>query len=72
MLIKMQKKIAENITADDLLPLKQQEVDLIYLLRHVYRYGSVEILVRDGVPNDIMRTVERTRLGQLSTNVFDE
>lgn len=51
------------INQDDILPLKQQEIDLIYLLRNKYRFGSVEIVMRDGVPNDLLKTVQRTRLG---------
>ncbi len=43
--------------------LKQQEVDLINLMRTKYRYGTIEIVVRDGVPQDVLKTIERTRLG---------
>lgn len=65
------KKPTDNITKEDILPLRQQEVDLIYLLRHVYPYGDVEIIMRDGIPSDIKRTVRRVRLGQLSTGDID-
>lgn len=67
----MKNLITDTITAEDILPLKHQEMDLIYALRHKYRYGSVEIIVRDGVPQDLIRTVERVRLGNLSTSEVD-
>lgn len=64
-------KIPENIKEYDVLPLRQQELDLIYLLRKRYRFGNVEIVMRDGVPVDVIKTIERTRLGDLSTDEFD-
>jgi len=67
----MSKHIPENIKAEDLEPFAQQEIDLIFILRNKYQYGSVEIVMRDGLPNDILRTVERTRLGNLSPTDFD-
>ena len=67
----MKKRIPENVSADSVLPLKQQEADLIYLFRNVYRFGTVEVVVRDGVPCDIIKTIERTRLGSLSTDEVD-
>jgi hypothetical protein len=45
--------------------LKPQEIDLINLIRTKYRFGTIEILVRDGIPQDILKTVERTRLGEI-------
>lgn len=32
-------------------------------MRTKYRFGTIEIVVRDGVPQDVLKTVERTRLG---------
>ena len=52
-----------QITQEQVLPLKQQEIDLIIEIRTKYRFGEVTILTRDGVPQDILKTVERTRLG---------
>jgi len=52
----------ELIQLEEIQPLKQQEIELIYILRNKYRYGSVEVVMRDGVPVDLLRTVERTRL----------
>lgn len=63
----MNNNIPQNIKDTDILPLKPQEIDLIWLLRNKYRFGSVEIVMRDGLPNDLLKTVERTRLGNLST-----
>jgi hypothetical protein len=51
--------------------LKPQEIDLILLIRQVYRYGEVTILTRNGVPEDVIKTVMRVRLGNLSTNEID-
>lgn len=47
---------------EDLLPFKPQELDLLRLIRTKYRFGSIEIVVKDGVPLDILRTIERERL----------
>lgn len=68
----MGNKINQNIKAEDLLPLKEQEINLLYILRNKYQQGSVEIIVRDGVPYDILRTVERVRLTGLSTDRLDQ
>lgn len=65
-------KVIQNIPEAAILPLKQHEIDLIYMLRYKYPYGSVEILMRDGVPFDVLRTVQRVRLGMLSTEEVDK
>jgi hypothetical protein len=46
----------------EILPLRPQEIDLIKLIREKYRFGTIEVVCKDGVPIDILRTVERTRL----------
>lgn len=52
----------------ELLPLHQNEIDLILMIRHEYRFGKIEIDCRDGLPQDILKTIQRTRLGtDLST-----
>lgn len=61
-----------QLNLESLLPLKQQEIDLLHLLRKKYPYGNVEILMRDGVPVDVLRTVNRVRLGHLSTEDLDK
>lgn len=48
--------------------LKPQEIELILLIRTKYRFGSIEIVTRDGLPVDILRTVERTRMGSGSSH----
>ncbi len=68
----MGNKINQNIKLEDLLPLKEQEINLLYILRNKYQQGSVEIIVRDGIPYDILRTVERVRLTGLSTERLDQ
>lgn len=65
-------QLLQQISQEEILPLRQQEIDLIFAIRKKYRYGSVEIIVRDGIPVDLIRTVERVRLGELSTTEFDE
>ena len=68
----MTTKITESKKIEDVLPLKQNEIDLIHIIRHVYRYGKILIEVRDGIPGDIIITQKRIRLGNLSTDDFDE
>ena len=68
----MGNKINQNIKIEDLLPLREQEINLLYILRNKYQQGSVEIIVRDGIPYDILRTVERVRLTGLSTDRLDQ
>lgn len=67
-----QKILKEQIQMEDLrLPLKQQEIDLLYVLQNKYRYGNVEIVMRDGLPVDLLKTIVRVRLGELSPNDVD-
>lgn len=60
-----------NLTIKDLGEIKPQELELLYWIRNVYRYGEVTILTRDGLPQDIVKTVTRVRLGHLSTEEID-
>lgn len=46
----------------DLGEIHPQEIELLWLIRNKYRFGSIEIQVRDGVPQDIIQTVRRERL----------
>lgn len=55
----------KKITSEDLGDLHQKEIDLIYLIRNKYRFGSIELILRDGLPEDILKTVNRQRLGNL-------
>lgn len=43
--------------------LHPQEEELIMLLRSTYRFGTIEIVMRDGLPVDILKTVIRQRIG---------
>ncbi len=62
----------KQVTAKDIGELNQNELDLIFLIRKKYRFGRLEIVVADGVPRDTLKTIERTRLGALSTEQIDE
>lgn len=55
-----QQKLQREIEL--LIPLKPQEIDLLRLIREKYRFGTIEVVVKDGVPIDILKTVERQRL----------
>lgn len=39
------------------------EIDLILTLRHEYRFGEVGISMRDGLPQQLLKTVNRRKLG---------
>lgn len=52
-----------DLRIEDLGKIHEAELELLWLMRNKYRYGTIEILVRDGIPVDILRTVERERLG---------
>lgn len=55
------KIIKEDIkTFADLHPL---EIDLIITLREEYRYGSVEIQMHEGLPRNLLKTIQRKNLG---------
>ena len=53
----------QKITSNDLGELHQKEIELIYLIRNKYRFGSIELILRDGLPQDVLKTVNRQRLG---------
>lgn len=55
-----------NKNKDLLGDLHDNEVMLIELIRTKYRFGEITIITRDGLPMDILKTVERTRVA-LST-----
>lgn len=59
----MAKVNDDVIEQKDVLPLHQNEIDLIWYLRNRYRFGEVTLLMRDGLPQDLLKTVERTRMG---------
>jgi len=43
--------------------LHQSEIDLLVLIRSKYRYGIIQIEVRDGLPTFLQRTIEREKVG---------
>ncbi len=63
---KGEKQLLAKKTKDNLGELHPQEIELIWLVRHVYRFGKVEIETRDGLPVDVVKTIERTRLGEFT------
>lgn len=51
------------ITQEDLGTLFPSEVELLWLIRNKYRFGKIEIEIRDGLPTFIARTIEREKIG---------
>lgn len=47
----------------DLKDLHPLEIDLIITLREEFKYGSVEIQMHDGLPRNLLKTVQRRNLG---------
>jgi hypothetical protein len=62
------QKPQKTITSKDLGELHPKEIELIWLIRHQYRFGVVELQLRDGLPQDILKTVNRHRLGASETS----
>ena len=54
----------KQLNQQQILPLKQNEIDLIIAMRTKYRFGTIEIVMRDGQPQALLKTVERTNLGK--------
>lgn len=52
-----------QLNKEDLNGLHPMEVDLILNLRHEYRFGEVSVLVHEGIPQQILKTVKRKKLG---------
>jgi hypothetical protein len=52
--------------------LTDAEMDLILLIRKKYRYGEITVIIHDGQPRQVMKTIERKLLGQLSPEDFDD
>lgn len=53
---------SKPVHKDELGELHNAERELIWYIRHNFRYGEVTIKTRDGLPVDIIKTVERYRL----------
>ena len=43
---------------DKLVKLHPKEYELIQLIRTQFRYGKIEIMLKDGLPYQILKTVE--------------
>jgi hypothetical protein len=56
-------QIPQKITKEIVGELKPQELELIWYIRNIYRFGSVEIVTREGLPVDIIKTIHRHRIG---------
>ena len=48
---------------EDIGELHPMEIDLILTLRHEFPFGKVEIEMRDGVPQQLLKTINRRKLG---------
>ena len=52
-----------KVNREDLGQLHEMEIDLILTLRHEFPFGKVEIEMRDGLPQYLLKTVNRRKLG---------
>lgn len=52
-----------KITIEDLGELHPKEIELIWRIRNKHRFGIIELKLRDGLPQDIIKTVHTHRLG---------
>lgn len=43
---------------DDIGILNRSELELLWMIRNVYRYGEISLLVRDGRPHRIIKAFE--------------
>lgn len=53
----------EEITQESLGKLDQKEVELIYHIRHRFKFGDLVIQTRDGKPYRILKVTEYQSLG---------
>ena len=56
-------KQAKQPNREDLGELHPMEIDLILTLRHDFPFGQVEIEMREGLPQYLLKTVNRRKLG---------
>ena len=54
--------------AEELVKLHPKEAHLIHLIRTKYRFGKIEISTKDGLPYQVVKTIE----SELLTGEFDE
>lgn len=62
----MNQKNQQQVNRDDLGELHPMEIDLIITLRHEFKFGKVEIEMRDGLPTHLLKTVNRRKLGNFA------
>lgn len=55
-----------QLNKSDLGELHEMEIDLILTLRHEFPYGTVEIEMRDGIPQYLLKTINRRKLGNFT------
>lgn len=61
----MNQSSPQKPNKEDLGEMHPMEIDLILILRNEYRFGEVTIEMRDGLPQYLLRTVVRKKLGNL-------
>lgn len=58
-----QKKTITKEDLKDLKDLHPLEIDLILTLREDFRFGTVEIQMHEGLPRNLLKTIQRRNLG---------
>ena len=54
----MEKETKKKLKINDVLPLNQKEIELIYYIRTRFQYGDIIIKTRDGSPYRIEQVVK--------------
>ena len=54
--------MAVNKDKKELGELHEREIELIWRIRNEFRFGTIEVTTRDGLPEYILKTVNRSRL----------
>lgn len=47
--------------------LHPKEIELILLIRTQYRFGNIEIIIQDGLPQQVLKTIHRKALKGIDT-----
>ena len=58
-----QKKTITKEDLKDLKDLHPLEIDLLLTLREDFRFGTVEIQMHEGLPRNLLKTIQRRNLG---------
>lgn len=56
----------ESVNKKDLGELHPMEIDLILTLRNEFPFGKVEVEMRDGLPQYLLKTIKRRKLGNFT------